>query len=243
MGNRRCTLFYRHIQPPTVNLPFASVKKILETSPPQINLSTDLPISLPITRFGIGVTNLYFQDPLTEEVVPFTRKHMEMSVRLGDQLPNFDLISTVGVIQDYPPQIADLYAVLEMVANTTKPLVILISDEELFLPALDLLESLLGDLSSHPCVIPYFNPVTPLIINRGTGDKMLDAIQHGLPVIYSNFSMAGMSTTHHRRRDADFVERRAIGWFGAQPAGSRRRSGDPGQPAGLLRHEDHAGFL
>jgi len=65
-----------------------------------------------------------------------------MSVRLGDRLPNFDLISTVGIIQDYPPEIADLFAVLEMIANTTKPLVILISDEELFLPALDLLEHL-----------------------------------------------------------------------------------------------------
>ena len=188
------------------------------------------------TRFGVGVTNLYYQDPLTEEVAPFSRKHMETSVRLGDRLPNYDLISTIGIIQDYPPEVADLYAVLEMVANTTKPLVILISDEKLFLPALDLLDYLQSpngqaqklasqssniqtqnhvqthnlvqtqNLASLPSnhlssisnlksfVIPYFNPVTPLIINRGTADKMLDAIQRGLPLIYSNLSMAGMST-------------------------------------------------
>ncbi len=171
-------------------------------------------------RFGIGVTNLYYQDPLTDDVAPFSRKHMEKSVRLGDRLPGYDLVSTVGIIQDYPPEVADLYAVLEMVANTTKPLVILISDENLFLPALDLIDCLhppivetqnlaiveTQDIASLPAksqssiknlksfVIPYFNPVTPLIINKGTGDKMLDAIQRGLPLIYSNFSMAGMST-------------------------------------------------
>jgi trimethylamine--corrinoid protein Co-methyltransferase len=182
------------------------------------------------TRFGVGVTNLYYQEPLTEEVAPFSRKHMETSVRLGDRLPNYDLISTIGIIQDYPPEVADLYAVLEMVANTTKPLVMLVSDEKLFLPALDLLDHLqsqngraqkLASQSSNiqtqnhvqthnfaslppnhlssisnlkSFVIPYFNPVTPLIINRGTADKMLDAIQRGLPLIYSNLSMAGMST-------------------------------------------------
>jgi trimethylamine--corrinoid protein Co-methyltransferase len=81
-----------------------------------------------------------------------------------------------------------------MIANTVKPLVILISDESLFPHVLDLLELLRGDLASQPFVIPYLNPVTPLIINEGTSDKMLASIERGLPFIYSNYGMAGMST-------------------------------------------------
>ena len=146
------------------------------------------------TRFGIGVTNLYYQDPLSDLIEPFTRRHMGLSVRLGNQLPHYDVISTIGVLQDYPPETADLYAVLEMAANTIKPLVVLISNESLFPRALDLLEHLHGDLATRPFVVPYFNPITPLIINQGTGDKMLEAIERGLPVIYSNYSLAGMST-------------------------------------------------
>ncbi len=146
------------------------------------------------TRFGVGVTNLYYQDPLNDDVTPFTRQHMALSVRLGEHLPNFDLISTVGIVQDYPPETADLYAVLEMVANTSKPLVMLISNEMIYGQVLDLLEHLHGDLGSRPFVVPYFNPVTPLIINQATADKMLDSIERGLPVIFSNYSMAGMST-------------------------------------------------
>ena len=146
------------------------------------------------TRFGIGVTNLYYQDPLSDQIEPFSRRHMALSVRLGEQLPLYDVVSTIGVLQDYPPETADLYAVLEMVANTVKPLVILVSNEQLFPHALDLLEHLHGDLAEKPFVVPYFNPITPLIINEATADKMLEAIQRGLPVIYSNYSMAGMST-------------------------------------------------
>ena len=145
-------------------------------------------------RFGVGVTNLFFQDPLTDQVTPFTRQDMRRSVRLSHQLPNFALVSPLGIVQDYPPESADLYAELEMLANTTKPLVILVSKEELFSTVLDLFEHLVGDLAAKPFVMPYLNPITPLIINSGTSDKLLEAIARGLPVIYSNYSMAGMST-------------------------------------------------
>ena len=146
------------------------------------------------TRFGVGVTNIYYQDPETDDVTQFTRQHMESSVRLAHALNNFDVVSTIGIIQDYSPDVADLFAALEMVANTTKPLVMLVSDENLFPDVLGLLTQLHDDLASRPFVIPYFNPVTPLILNEGTADKMIESIEHGLPLIFSNYSMAGMST-------------------------------------------------
>ncbi len=145
-------------------------------------------------RFGLGATNLFYQDPSTDDVERFSREHMAVSTRLGHGLANIDMISTIGVVQDYPPETADLYATLEMVANTTKPLVMLISGDGLFSPALDLLETLTPGLEEKPSVIPYLNPVTPLIVNEGTAEKLLATVERGLPVIYSNYSMAGMST-------------------------------------------------
>jgi trimethylamine--corrinoid protein Co-methyltransferase len=119
---------------------------------------------------------------------------MEATVRLGNSLPSFDVVSTVGVVQDVEPDQSDLYAALEMTANTTKPLVILISDEEAFEPVLDLLEDLNGDLASRPFVVPYLNPISPLVINKGTVDKMWVATKRSLPFIYSNYGMAGATT-------------------------------------------------
>ena len=142
-------------------------------------------------RFGVGGTNLFFQDPLTDAAAPFTREHMALSTRLGDALPAMDVVSTVGVLRDLPPGTADLYATLEMAANTTKPLALLVSETALFEPALDLLEELFGGLAGKPFVIPYFNPISPLVINAETSDHMAASIARGLPVIYSNYGMSG----------------------------------------------------
>ncbi len=141
--------------------------------------------------FGIGVTNLQYQDPLKDDIQSFSRHHMAKATGLGHALHNFDFISTPGVIQDLPPETADIYGVLEMTANTTKPLVILISDWNCFNPALDMCEHLHGDLATHPFLIPYVNPITPLTLNSETTMKMDAAISRGLPLIFSNYGMSG----------------------------------------------------
>jgi trimethylamine--corrinoid protein Co-methyltransferase len=146
------------------------------------------------THFGVGVTALYYQDPQTDQLAPFSRANMRAMVRLGSALPRYDVISTVGIVQDVPAPLSDLYGSLEMLANTTRPLVLLVSDDENFAPVLEMFEHLAGDLGAKPFIIPYFNPVSPLVLNAGTADKMQVAIQRGLPVIFSSYSMAGAST-------------------------------------------------
>lgn len=148
----------------------------------------------PPTRFGVGVTNLYYQDPMTNLVDPFTRKHMESGARLSESLSYFDFVSTIGILQDIAPEVGDLFGTLEMAANTSKPLVLLVSEEQCFPAVLDLMEHLAGELSAHPFAIPYLNPLSPLILNEGTTDKMVTAIRRGLPLIFSNYGMSGAST-------------------------------------------------
>ncbi len=181
-----------------VKIPRELVDWALKTVPETIDIydrNGAIAFSLPDrARFGIGVTDLYFQEPQTDQVVPFERKHIEISTRLGHLLPNFDVISTAGVPHNISPKVSDLYATLDMTANTTKPIIILISNEDVFPIVLDLLENLHGTLSERPFVVPYVNPITPLVLNTATADKMWVAIERGLPIIYSNYGMAGAST-------------------------------------------------
>ncbi len=146
------------------------------------------------TRFGIGVTALFYQDHATDHVTPFTRQNMETMLRLGNALDSYDLVSTVGIVQDVEPGVSDLYATLEMIANTVKPLAILVSDEDRYADVLNLAAHLHGDLASRPFIIPYFNPVSPLVMNEGTTDKILQTIELGLPFMYSNYGMVGATT-------------------------------------------------
>ncbi len=174
------------------------VKQALISAPSSIEifdrcgeLAFRLDSNNPKTHFGIGVTNLWYQHPDTDEISPFSRKHMEISVRLGQALNNCDLVSTPGVIQDIACDRAEVYGTLEMMANTIKPLVLLVSNRHQFKDCLDLLERLHGDLAARPFIIPYFNPVTPLVLNSETSEKMLLTINQGLPFIYSSYGMSG----------------------------------------------------
>jgi trimethylamine--corrinoid protein Co-methyltransferase len=144
--------------------------------------------------FGVGVTALFYQNPIDEKLDLFKRGNFQDLVRLGSALPLYDVISTVGIIRDVPEDLSDLLGSLEHIANTTKPLVLLVSDENKFPVIMQMYEKLHGDLGTKPFIIPYFNPVSPLVMNAGTVDKMKISIERGLPIIFSNYSMAGAST-------------------------------------------------
>jgi len=182
-----------------VRIPGELIQWAINTSPSTINICNRLGdpcfkltgdgTNTPV--FGIGVTNLHYQDPFNKEITPFHRQHMSVAAALGNSLDGYDFISTPGVIQDLGPEKAELFGVLEMLANTTKPLVLLISSYELFNPALDLCQHLIGDISDAPFLIPYVNPITPLVLNGETTLKMDAAIKRGLPLIFSNYGMSG----------------------------------------------------
>ncbi|MBC7878491.1 MAG: trimethylamine methyltransferase family protein [Anaerolineales bacterium] len=145
-------------------------------------------------RFGVGVTALFYQNPFDEKLDIFKRKNFQDLVRLGSSLKHYDVVSTVGIIRDVPEEMTDLYGSLEHIANTTKPMVLLVSDENKYPEVIQMFELLHGDLGNKPFIIPYFNPVSPLVMNAGTVDKMKISIERSLPIIFSNYSMAGAST-------------------------------------------------
>ncbi|HCY86990.1 MAG TPA: hypothetical protein DHV36_17800 [Desulfobacteraceae bacterium] len=182
-----------------VRIPGELVRQAIDTAPSSIDIfdRSGEPgftldgngMSAPV--FGVGVTNLNYQDPWDDTITAFGRRHMGAAAGLAHNLPGFSFLSTPGVIQDMPADRADLYGLLEMTANTTKPIVMLISDWEGFVPALDLCEHLKPGMADKPSVIPYLNPITPLVLNAETTMKMDAAIARELPLIFSNYGMSG----------------------------------------------------
>lgn len=146
------------------------------------------------THFGIGCTNTWFQEIDGSRVELFTRKHMQHSTMLGDLLDNYAMVSTLGIPSDAPVDKLDLYSTLDMYANTSKPLILLVSGEGKINEVFDLLSSLHGDISAKPFCIPYVNPITPLVLNEATTDKMIASIRNDLPIMYSNYSLYGATT-------------------------------------------------
>lgn len=81
-----------------------------------------------------------------------------------------------------------------MYANTDKPLVVLLLGDNIMDTAVELLNNLHGDISGKGFIIPYVNPITPLILNESTTQKMITSIKNNLPIIFSNYGMSGGTT-------------------------------------------------
>jgi len=184
----------------TIHFPAEVVEEAIHSAPKTIDAfnrrgENTLTLGADCLRFGIGVTVLFYQEPVNDYLDPFTRKNFQDLVRVGSSLLLYDVVSTVGIVRDVPENFTDLYGSLEHIANTAKPLVLFVSDENQFLSVLKMFESLHGDLGDKPFILPYFDPISPLGLNAGTVDKMQFAIERGLPIIFSNYSMASASTS------------------------------------------------
>ncbi len=146
----------------------------------------------PSTKFGVGVTNLNYQNPIDDSITEFQAKHVNIAAGLAEELTGYDLLSTPGVIKDVSTKKADLVCTAKMLASTKKPLLLLVSDEDQFGKVLDLVDSVSANTDMSSSMV-YLNPITPLVINDDTVEKMQIAIDRNFPVIYSNYGMYGAS--------------------------------------------------
>jgi trimethylamine:corrinoid methyltransferase-like protein len=85
------------IEGDNVKIPSEIVEAALKTASPSLdiyNRKGKKCIRFPgEARFGLGVTTLYYQDPQTDQLCPFSRKHVETCARLGNRLAFYDPMS------------------------------------------------------------------------------------------------------------------------------------------------------
>jgi trimethylamine--corrinoid protein Co-methyltransferase len=141
------------------------------------------------TYVGAGVTNLNYLNPRTNEVEEYSLRATAESTLLADALPDIDFVATPGVTRpledELPLHIVNQCEFLEMVTNTTKPLMVLIAGRPELSDIYDMAELVAGGadaLRERPFVIPYLNSVSPMLFNPETVDKLFEAADRGLPV-------------------------------------------------------------
>ncbi len=183
-----------------VKLPKELVEQALRTVPSKVNVFNRLgesafslgPDFNDKTRFSVGSPQLNYQDPVSRELEEWTRSHTGLIAGLTNSLDAFDAIATPGAVKDYGPQSADYYSTLEMMAKTIKPIILLVANDAEFSGILKFADKMLnGTLRETPCILPYLNIITPLVMGKGTTDKMKIANEYNLPVVFMNYAMIG----------------------------------------------------
>jgi trimethylamine--corrinoid protein Co-methyltransferase len=175
-----------------IKIPRALVERSLASAPGSFSLydrngEEALRLGAGLTYYGAGVTNLAYLD-VDGERHDFTLEDVGKVAFLADALPNIDFVATPGVIKQSPAhrvELLDQMAFVEMVSNTTMPLVILTPDayqmEDIFEMA-DLIAGGPDAFNAKPFAMPYLNSVSPLVFNPETVDKLFLTADRGIPV-------------------------------------------------------------
>lgn len=178
----------------TIRIPGELVERSLASAPSTFSIfdrngTERLRLGSGTPYAGAGVTALYYEDPASGERREYTLADIGTSARVVDALGSIDLMSTPGVVKpsgDLRIELMNQREFLEMVTNTTKPLMVLVADgpsqEDIFEMA-SLIAGGREALAARPFVFPYLNTVSPLLLNPETCDKLLIAADWGMPVV------------------------------------------------------------
>ncbi|MEE9261944.1 MAG: trimethylamine methyltransferase family protein, partial [Dehalococcoidia bacterium] len=185
-----------------VKIPRRVVEDAIESAPKRIVIydregRESLLLEGKNTYFGMGITGLHFRDLESGERRDATLGDIGLACRVGDALPNLDLIATPLVVKatpEIPHKVVKQREFEAMLSNTTKPLMLLVDYVPILRDVLEMATVVAGGadaLRERPFVLPYFNSVSPLGYNTDTLDNLLLLAEWGIPVICSPAPMAG----------------------------------------------------
>lgn len=151
------------------------------------------------TYYGAGVTNLAYID-IDGERRDFLLSDIADTALIADALPNIDFVATPGVVRptdDMRVELANHNEFFEMVTHTTMPLVVLVADGETLEDVYEMADAVAGGKEAFcrkPFVVPYLNPVSPLLVNPDTIDKLFIAADRKTPAVLQAAPQVGGSS-------------------------------------------------
>lgn len=187
-----------------VKVPRSLVKEALETAPGSFTIydrngEEALHLGVGKTYYGAGVTNLAYMD-IDGERRDFTLPDIADVAFLSDALPNIDFVAQPGVVrpsQDMRVELVNHLEFFEMVTHTTMPLVVLLADGPTLADVYEMADAVVGGRDAFcekPFVVPYLNPVSPLLFNPDTVDKLFLAADRDTPVVVQSAPPVGGSS-------------------------------------------------
>lgn len=185
-----------------VHIPPKLVENALSTVPKQVTLydrhgNPVMPLGGNRCFFGPGSDCLNIIDHRTgERRKPILQDVIE-GVRLGDALPNIDFIMSMLLPSDVDQTLADTYQTEVMLANTTKPLIVVSYESQGLKNSVEMAEAVVGGaqaLREKPILTCYINVVSGAVHNEDALEKLLYLSAKGLPSLYIPASSAGTTS-------------------------------------------------
>ncbi len=186
--------------PDRVKIPAYMVEQALRTAPKMVTLYTREGEPAIVLN---GMTGSHFGavPDLPEYLDPYTRKRRQCyfedvadMVRLIDALPNVEWLLLGTSQPTLPAAITDKVSLLQVLLNTSKPVVGEINDVVSLGEMIDLCAIVAGgaeQFKKRPFFIGSCEPVSPLVHGKDAMEKSLLCAERGIPCIVYGMPMAG----------------------------------------------------
>jgi trimethylamine--corrinoid protein Co-methyltransferase len=184
-----------------VKIPASVVEEALRQAPSGIVLSTRtgepaLHLEGHRSYFGTGSDLPFTLDLETGARRSSVVADIGRAARLADALPNLDFVMSMAQASDIAQETSDRRAFVEMIGNTTKPVVFTVWDEHGLADVIAMAEKVAGGaeaLALNPFLLAYLEPTTPLQHPEEVLKKVLLMADKGLPFVYAPGPIEGAS--------------------------------------------------
>ncbi len=175
-----------------IKIPPHMVQAAIAAAPPRIPMHNRLgQLTMPLEAgrvfFGSGSDTPFTLDLETGERRPPTIQDLERIARLTDGLDQLDFVMSMGVPCDVPPLDHYLHAFIAMLRNSVKPIIYTARDRRDMEDIYRISCAVAGDeraLQEKPFLLQYAEPISPLLFNDESVDKLMFCAEHGIPVAY-----------------------------------------------------------
>jgi len=175
-----------------LKIPPHLVQAALASAPPRIAMHNRLgQLTMPLEAgrvfFGAGSDTPYTFDLDTGERRPPTMNDLARIARLIDALGQLDFVMSMGVPEDVPALDHYLHAFLAMVRNSVKPMVYTARDLRDMQDIYRIACAVAGGevaLREKPFLLQYAEPISPLLFNEESVEKIMFCAEKGIPVAF-----------------------------------------------------------
>lgn len=175
-----------------LHLPEDPIMEAVSNAPRCIPLHNRLgELTMPLEEynvfFGTGSDCLYTIDVETGERREAVAEDVRRIAHLCDGLPNIDFVMSMATPADVPTMDHYLHAFIEMLRGTAKPILYTARDRADMEAIYAIACAVTGgeeELRQHPFLLHYAEPISPLLFNEESVDKLLFCAEKGIPITY-----------------------------------------------------------
>ena len=185
-----------------IRMPADLVNQALSTVPDKVvlfdldgNLKVDS--SSKISSYSPGHNCVRLLDHRTGELRPCVLDDIRETARLCDQLPNIDVVGSLGYPSDITPQDEVVETTRAMFENSRKPALLLAHDELIQQRMMDVIADIAGGwnrLADKPVSLELMGPVSPLKVPEDLCLRLINCAHWRMPVVCYSATFPGMSS-------------------------------------------------